>query len=165
LGAFDRDPAWHTEKAAVLGQDALFFLSASSAKGLVSFHSEKDAQSMRRIVATLIFAAVAGFSGSAFAHAHLTAAMPAPGATVAAAPHELDLHFSEAVNLVFTGATLTGPDKVAITTGKASLKAGDDTTLIVPLAAPLRPGTYTVAWHALAVDGHRTSGSYGFTVK
>jgi copper resistance protein C len=43
--------------------------------------------------------------------------------------------------------------------------AGGDTTLVVPVTATLAAGTYTVDWHALATDGHKTNGSYTFTVK
>jgi methionine-rich copper-binding protein CopC len=28
----------------------------------------------------------------------------------------------------------------------------------------LKPGSYTVTWHVLSVDTHRTEGSYSFTV-
>jgi hypothetical protein len=35
----------------------------------------------------------------------------------------------------------------------------------VPLTGALARGLYTVAWHALANDGHKTHGTYSFTVK
>jgi methionine-rich copper-binding protein CopC len=105
-----------------------------------------------------------GLTGEALAHAHLTAASPAGGSTIAAAPAELDLTFSEAVELKFTGVTLTGPGKAAVKTGAAMLSGGDK-TLKVRLGGPLAPGAYTVAWHALSTDGHKTAGSYSFTIK
>ncbi len=101
----------------------------------------------------------------ALAHAHLTAATPAAGGTVPTTPTELDLAFSEGLNLPFTGVKVTGPAGAAVATGKAALGPGGDTTLVVPVAGPLAPGSYTVAWHALSKDGHRTSGTYTFTVK
>ena len=104
-----------------------------------------------------------GLAGQAFAHAHLKAATPASGATVAA-PAELDLGFSEGVNLKFTGVTVTGPEGAAVPIGPARLGPGGDATLVVPLAGTLAPGRYKVDWHALAVDGHKTDGSYRFTV-
>lgn len=104
-------------------------------------------------------------SAPAFAHAHLKSATPATDATIATPPTELDLTFSEGVNPNFTGVTLRGPDKTAVATGPATLGAGRDTTLVVPVPAPLAAGTYTVDWHALATDGHKTSGSYHFTIK
>jgi methionine-rich copper-binding protein CopC len=37
--------------------------------------------------------------------------------------------------------------------------------LVVPLAQTLTAGTYTVAWHTLSTDGHKTQGSYRFIVE
>jgi methionine-rich copper-binding protein CopC len=65
----------------------------------------------------------------------------------------------------FTGVTLLGADKKAIPTGDAKLDAGADTKLIVPLAGTLAAGTYTVEWHALSSDGHKTKGDYTFSIK
>jgi methionine-rich copper-binding protein CopC len=100
----------------------------------------------------------------AFAHAHLKAAMPASGSTVTVSPGELDLKFTEALNLAFTGVKLTGPQG-AVALAAPSLKSGDATTLIVPLKTKLLPGSYKVDWHALSDDGHKTQGSYSFSVK
>lgn len=99
----------------------------------------------------------------AFAHAHLKSATPPIDGT-ASSPSELDLMFSEGLNLKFTGVKVMGPDKKAVATGDAALGAGGDTTLVVPVSAPLAPGTYTVDWHALSADGHKTNGHYKFTV-
>jgi copper resistance protein C len=106
-----------------------------------------------------------GPAGHASAHAHLKSAVPAVSGTVAAAPTELDLTFTESIDLAFTGVALMGPGKETVETGEAKLKSGDDTTLIVPLAGALSAGAYTVSWHALAKDGHKTKGSYAFTIK
>lgn len=101
----------------------------------------------------------------AFAHAHLKAALPPINGTVATAPSELDLTFSEGLNLKFTDVKVTGPDRKTVPTGDASLGPGGDATLSVPVPGPLAAGTYTVAWHALSTDGHKTSGAYTFTLK
>lgn len=107
---------------------------------------------------------VAGFAGQALAHAHLKTEEPAAGASVAA-PHALTLHFTEELNLHFSGVAITGPDHKTVALGTAKLAPKDAATLVVPLAGPLAPGSYTVAWHALSADGHKTQGSYAFTVK
>ncbi len=103
-------------------------------------------------------------SAPALAHAHLKSAAPPANGTVAAAPTELDLTFTEGVNPRFTGVKLTGPGGAAVPTGASTLGKAGDTVLVVPVAAPLAPGTYTVDWHALATDGHKTNGRYTFTV-
>ena len=119
---------------------------------------------MTYLVRTLVLAAVTAAASPALAHAHLKSATPAVGGTVKTSPPELDLGFSEGVNPAFTGVKLTGPAGIDIPTGAAKLGAGGATSLVVPLAGPLAPGAYTVDWHALAVDGHKTEGTYGFTV-
>ena len=112
----------------------------------------------------LAAALLVGSIGAAAAHAHLKTATPAANATLAASPPELRLGFTEGVNLKFTGVAVTGPAGV-VATGTAALAPGDDRTLVVPVPGPLAPGRYKVDWHALATDGHKTDGSYGFTVK
>ena len=100
----------------------------------------------------------------ALAHAHLKASVPAAESTVAA-PASLRLTFSEGISLKFSGAAVTGPDKAAVTLGAATLDPKDPATLIVPVSGTLQPGKYTVSWHALSNDGHKTTGGYVFTVK
>jgi len=121
---------------------------------------------MRNILlsAALAAAASVALSGAASAHAHLEAAVPAIDATVKAAPTELDLKFSEELNLEFTRVKVTGPDRKEIKTENAMLMGGDK-TFMVDLPQGLPSGTYRVEWHALSKDGHKTHGSYGFTVK
>jgi methionine-rich copper-binding protein CopC len=102
--------------------------------------------------------------GQVFAHAHLAAATPAMDSIVATSPAELDLKFSEAINLKFSGVKVAGPDKAIVATGAASIAAGDESTLVVPVST-LAAGVYTVDWHVLSKDGHKTHGSYTFTVK
>ena len=105
-----------------------------------------------------------GLTGAAFAHAHLKSAIPAVNGTVSAAPAKLDLSFSESVNLHFTGVSVTGPGNAKVATGAAKL-LNHDLTLMVPVAGTLAAGKYTVNWHALSTDGHKTHGTYSFTVK
>jgi methionine-rich copper-binding protein CopC len=104
-------------------------------------------------------------ASAAFAHAHLIKEIPQAKSVVKIPPSHLTLDFSEGVSLKFTGVTVTGPGKARIKLKHASLTHGDDKQLVVPFAQTLKHGTYTVAWHALSTDGHRTNGSYTFTVK
>ncbi|MDJ0390952.1 copper homeostasis periplasmic binding protein CopC [Roseomonas sp. E05] len=100
----------------------------------------------------------------AFAHAHLTAAEPAGNASVSSPPGALQLHFSEGLELEFSGVRLLGADGTAVPTGKPSLAPNDDRTLSVPLQGVRTPGPYVVEWHVLSTDGHTTHGTYRFTV-
>jgi methionine-rich copper-binding protein CopC len=121
---------------------------------------------MSRFTRTLTSAAIAtlAIAGQAFAHAHLESSVPADQAVVKTAPTELDLTFSEELNPKFTGITVTGPDQKAVKTGEAMLM-DDDQMLMVPVSDTLAPGTYTVEWHALSADGHKSKGKYSFTIK
>ncbi len=114
----------------------------------------------------LLLAAAAisiALAGQAMAHAHLKSALPAADGTVKSAPSELDLTFSEGLNVKFSGIKMTGPDKATVRTGEAML-TNDGTTLMVPVPDKLAPGKYRVEWHVLSTDGHKTNGSYSFTI-
>ncbi|MGY5778954.1 copper homeostasis periplasmic binding protein CopC [Rhizobium sp. LEGMi135b] len=115
---------------------------------------------------TLLLATVTmtiALAGQALAHAHLKISTPAADSTIKQAPSVLDLSFTESLNLKFSGATVTGPDRKTIKTGGAALTDGDK-TLTVPVSDKLAPGKYTVKWRVLSTDGHKTNGSYSFTV-
>ena len=116
-----------------------------------------------------VFLAFAGLgclfaAGPAFAHAHLKSANPADKAIVSTFPMALTLDFTEGLNLAFSGANLQDASGSLVQQGKAQL-TNEDETLTIPLQSALRPGDYTVKWHVLSVDGHKSDGSYSFTVE
>jgi methionine-rich copper-binding protein CopC len=116
------------------------------------------------LVAALALTVPALQPQSASAHAALKAATPAVGGSAKADIKEIKLDFSEKVNPKLSGIVLTGADGKAVTTGAAT-DAKNGTELVVPLAAPLQPGTYTVSWHAVSDDTHRVTGHYSFKVE
>ena len=100
-----------------------------------------------------------------FAHAHLQQQTPAANSEVSPAPQTLTLNFSEGIEPGFSGVTLTGPDRRIIPVGKAVRNEKDNTQLVIPLNEALGDGLYTVEWHGVSVDGHKTKGQYQFSVK
>jgi len=114
-----------------------------------------------RLVAGLAFALVAS---AASAHALLKTAVPAVGGTVTASPKEIRIKFSEGVEPRFSGVALASEAGVAAPIGKPSVDPADDSVLIAPVSQPLKPGVYTVTWHAVSVDTHKTQGSFNFTL-
>ena len=116
---------------------------------------------------TAAIAALLSFSmaESVFAHAHLKAEVPAHDAVVAAAPTSLRLEFSEALELAFSGVAVSDAGGKSIATGAATLAPDSNMILLVPLGSRLAAGVYTVTWHALSRDGHKSKGSYSFTVR
>ena len=103
--------------------------------------------------------------GAALAHAHVERSDPAANAVLRSAPKQVKLTFSEPVTLAFTGAEIDDSKGKPVAAEAAKLSAGSKTAVEIPLKGPLAPGTYTVKWHAVADDSHRSSGAFGFSVK
>lgn len=82
-----------------------------------------------------------------------------------AAPQVLTLNFSEGIEPGFSGVVVTDAQQQAIKTGAVKRNEKDKAQLIVPLEQTLSAGTYQVDWHVVSVDGHKTKGSYHFSVK
>jgi copper resistance protein C len=112
----------------------------------------------RIILVTLLSSALAL---PAFAHAHLKTSDPAQGATVTDAPKQLAVTFTEKLEPAFSGVAVTDAQGHDMEAGKPAISDVSMTVLLKPLTA----GVYRVAWHAVAVDTHRTEGTYDFTVK
>jgi copper resistance protein C len=100
---------------------------------------------------------------AAHAHAFLDHASSRVGSTVAIAPRELLLWFTEKLEPAFSTVEVRNEQGVAVQSGKARVDGGDGTELRVSLRA-LPPGTYQVIWRVLSVDTHRTQGSFTFRV-
>lgn len=100
----------------------------------------------------------------AFAHAHLKSTVPPVDGIISRAPAALDITFSEGVNPKFSGVIITGPNGATVLGGPVELASGSNATLHVALPTGLTPGRYRVEWHTLAIDGHKSGGSYGFTI-
>ena len=101
---------------------------------------------------------------AAFAHAQLKHAVPAVGATVAA-PSEIRLKFGEGVEPHFSAIALSAEGGGAVALGALSVDPADPSVLIATVDAALASGVYTVTWHAVSVDTHKTHGTFSFTVK
>lgn len=118
----------------------------------------------RMIVAAAVLAvAVTRGAVTVHAHAFLDHASPAVGSSVPTAPAAVTMWFTQQLEPAFTTATVTDQAGNPVDTGPAQVDAKDQTELRVPLKK-LPPGTYTVAWHALSVDTHTTTGHFIFTV-
>ena len=115
-----------------------------------------------RIIAccSAIAAVVALQPAGARAHAFLDHATPLVGSTVAAAPHEVSLSFTQNLEPSFSSVQVTNAGGARVDQGKAQISGN---SMRIGLKS-LSPGTYKVHWHALSVDTHTTQGSYTFTV-
>ena len=97
------------------------------------------------------------------AHAMLERAVPAVGGTVRTAPAALELDFSEGVEPRFSKFVVTGAAGEAVNAGAVHTAPGQAGHVVVPVGG-LAPGTYTVTWHVVSIDTHKTQGTYRFTV-
>ena len=97
---------------------------------------------------------------AARAHAFLDHASPLVGSTVASAPAEVVLTFTQNLEASFSTVQVTGPGGARVDQGRASV-SGNTMRVGIKSAGP---GSYRVQWHALSVDTHKTEGSFSFRV-
>jgi copper resistance protein C len=98
----------------------------------------------------------------AFAHGELKRAVPPAGSTVATAPSEVTVTFSEPLE-TFSNVVVRDSTGKQVDKADAHIDKDDRTTMRVSLQ-PLPPGTYTVKWRAVTVDTHHTEGAFTFKV-
>jgi hypothetical protein len=102
-------------------------------------------------------------AAEAQAHARLVSADPPINGVAKAPPQNLDLLFSEKISEKLSGAVVKDPSGKVIPAITMTEKA--EKGLMVMMRQPLKPGVYSVSWHAVASDdGHRTEGTYTFKV-
>jgi copper resistance protein C len=112
-----------------------------------------------RILIVSILLAVLG-NAAAHAHAFLEHASPLVGSSVAAAPREVSLTFTQNLEAGFSSVQVTDANGARVDQGKPQISGN---TMRVGLKS-LSAGTYRVRWHVLSVDTHKTEGSFTFSV-
>jgi len=99
-------------------------------------------------------------TGQASAHAFLDHAEPRVGNTVATAPREVTLWFTQKLEPAFSSITVTNSAGQRVDTGKTRVSGNQ-------MSVSLRSGgagAYRVNWRVLSVDTHRTDGNFTFRV-
>ena len=99
-------------------------------------------------------------TGEASAHAFLDHAEPRVGNTVATAPREVTLWFTQKLEPAFSSVAVTNSAGQRVDTGKTRVSGNQ-------MSVSLRSGgagTYRVNWRVLSVDTHTTDGSFTFRV-
>jgi methionine-rich copper-binding protein CopC len=118
---------------------------------------------MRKLVATSAALLIVFAGAAAQAHAFLDRADPRVGGSVAAAPREVALWFTQNLEPSFSGAEVTNSAGARVDQGRARIDGSDRSVMHVGLK-PLPPGTYKVRWRVLSVDTHTTESSFTFRV-
>lgn len=111
----------------------------------------------------IAFTASALVSVSALAHAFFDHAVPSVGATVAQAPAEVTLWFTEPLEPALSGVSVTKAAGERVDNGTATIDPKNRQELHVPLKL-LPSGDYKVSWHVVSVDTHPTQGTLTFDV-
>jgi len=110
------------------------------------------------VIPSLLFAAFGSIA--AHAHAFLDHASPLVGSTVARAPREVSLTFTQNLEAAFSSVQVTDANGARVDQGKPQISGN---TMRVSLKS-LSPGTYRVRRQALSVDTHKTEGNFTFHV-
>jgi copper resistance protein C len=118
---------------------------------------------VRRISALLLLIATAVLAlvTPASAHTSLKSSNPAKGASLAAAPTEIVLTFSEPVQVETGAVTVAGPGGAQWTVGPAAI-AGPVVTMPVTPTGPA--GQYTINYRVISADGDGVRGTVAFTL-
>lgn len=101
---------------------------------------------------------------AAYAHAKLVQSIPAADSTAATPPQEIRLSFNEPVAANLSRIELTTDEGSEVNVGPASAEPGG-MGLVVPIDAPLPPGTYRVHWRTVSADMHKLEGDFAFEVR
>jgi copper transport protein len=118
----------------------------------------------RGVVLAAVVLWVAAAAPAAAAHAGLVASDPSAGATLGASPSAVELSFSERVLPSVSSVRILGASGSTYQVGSPTIVSSDPLSLRERVAA-LPRGVYTVEWRVVsAVDGHATSGDFGFGV-
>jgi hypothetical protein len=118
---------------------------------------------MRGLGAAVVLATLLLGAGAAWSHAFLERAEPRVGSTVKAAPSQVRVWFTEALEPAFSTLEVVNQSGDRVDRGPARVDAASPAVLQVPLK-PLAPGTYRVKWRVLSVDTHVTEGDFTFRV-
>ena len=117
----------------------------------------------RRRVLHLAGLVLAAAPRAAFAHARLDHSAPSAGSSLRAAPKEVSIWFSEALEPSFSAIEVRAADGKQVDQHDAHLDPQNKKLMRVTLS-PVPKGAYKVAWRALSVDTHKSDGSFEFKV-
>jgi methionine-rich copper-binding protein CopC len=115
-------------------------------------------------VAVALLAGVLLAPAVAWSHAELVKSVPARRAALTTAPPRVRLAFNERVEAKFSRVSVWDAKGAQVDLKDAEVDPEDGRQLTVGLPA-LEPGTYTVRFRVLSVDGHVVESQFPFTVR
>ncbi len=114
---------------------------------------------MRLVLSSLLLVLLT--SVTAGAHTTLDHSTPPAGSTVAAAPDEVVLTFTESLEPAFSAVQVIDEAGARVDQGKALINGN---MMRVGLKV-LGSGSYKVHWHAVSADTHATDGNFSFNIR
>jgi len=111
----------------------------------------------------LLLSLIVGLPVSVHAHAALVKSTPARGTTVVQPPQRVELVFSERLEPAYSTLAVLDSAGQQVDLRDGSLSPTDTRRVSVSLP-PLLPGTYSVRFRVLSVDGHIVESEFQFTV-
>jgi copper transport protein len=114
--------------------------------------------------AFLLFVSLVLGVASAAAHSALLRTEPKDGATLAAAPNEIRIWFSEPLKIGLSTFQVRDASGKQVDRGDLRADQKEPALVHLSLAPHLGPGTYKVTWTAVAQDLHPGKGSFSFRV-
>ncbi|HCN88906.1 MAG TPA: copper resistance protein CopC [Oxalobacteraceae bacterium] len=120
--------------------------------------------SFKRIFTIAAATLLASLAQLSWAHAVLQKSSPASNAVLSAAPKEIRTAFNEALEAAFSTITVSDDIGKMVATAKSNVDPADPKAMSLALP-PMTAGRYHVKWTAVTVDGHRTHGTYTFSVR
>jgi copper resistance protein C len=109
-------------------------------------------------IVVLLVPALAG------AHAVLVRSSPAVRGVVSTVPDHVQLWFNEDLEPKFARLSVWSSDGAQVDLGNAAVPPDDTKQLSIGLSL-LTPGTYTVKYRVLSVDGHVVEREFQFTLR
>ncbi len=101
---------------------------------------------------------------NSWAHAYLVKSIPTRRAVLSQAPARVQLWFNERLEGRFSQLSLWNAEGTQI--DKGDLQVGPDDPKKLSVGVPtLLPGTYTMKYRVLSVDGHIVEGQFPFTLR
>ena len=98
------------------------------------------------------------------AHAVLVRSTPPHRAVLGQMPERVQLWFNERLEPAYSRASVWDGGGKQVDAADAAVDAGEPTRLTVGVPG-LKPGTYTVKFRVLSVDGHVVESQFPFTVR
>jgi hypothetical protein len=118
----------------------------------------------KMIVSSLAAGLLLALQSSAQAHAFLDHAEPKVGGTITNSPAEIKIWFTQNLEPAFSKVEVLDTQGKEVDKKDARVDGKNKSLLIVSLL-PLAAGKYTVIWHVVSVDTHKTQGRFEFTIK